>query len=220
MFSTVRIRPEFMFSPAQQIDEKQRRFLRADAGAKSSCCSGGTIVYTLLEGGREAVSRGRATPAPLLESLLEFDLRGPTPPLALQLGIPEAPVAAHRAEAILIDSRNVCDPLHIGCPLRASELAASWVLSTWAGVAIRDRRLCAQIPIGVDELWRHLPEKYSRQHVTADDWTDISLWLDDYACTAAYDLTGVAFFDAHQTWGERVSENRRARAAFLKDCEE
>jgi hypothetical protein len=219
MFSTVRIRPEFMFSPAQQIAEKQRRFSRAEAGAKSGYCSNGTIVYTLLEGGREAVSRRRATPAPLLESLLESDLRGPTPPLVLQLGIPEAPVAAHRAEAIRIDARGVCDPLHLGCPFRASELADFWVLA-WAGAATRDRRGCAQIAIGVDELWRHLPETNSRKHITADNWTDISLGSTTTRARAACDLTGVAFFDAHQTWGERVFTNRRARAAFLKDCEE
>jgi hypothetical protein len=162
-------------------------------------------MYTLLEGGREAVSRRRATPAPPLESFLEFDLRGPT--------------MRHRAEAILIEFRNFCGPLYFGSPLKAHELADYRERSAQAGAAIPDLRLRAQILIGVDELWRRLPEKHGRQRVAADDWTDISPLLDDYECKSVYDFTGVAFFDAHQTWGERAFKNRRARAAFLKDCE-
>ena len=163
------------------------------------------------------MSRRRATPTPLLESFLELDLRGPTMQVPALLAIPDEPKAPHRAEAVLVDFRNFCGSLDLGFPLKLEQLADYLEQFARAGKPIEDLRLRARILIGVDDLWRRLPQIDGRLRIPGDDFSDVFILLDDYECKSVYDFVGVAFFDAHQTWGETALGYRRARAAFLKE---
>jgi hypothetical protein len=117
----------------------------------------------------------------------------------------------------LVDFTTSCGFLELGFPRKARLFATASSDSTRLYQFAADVRERAQVLMGVDELWRWPSWKHGRLRIVGDDFSNVFVLLDDPECKSVDDFVGVAFFDAHQTWGEIALASRRAHAAFSKD---